>query len=216
MASAKPSDSRHRSLDEICRQCPVIAVLTVHNVMTARALAESLVSGGVRVLEITLRSPEALDAIRAMSGVKNAVVGAGTIVSVGQVRDVVDAGAVFGVSPGLSPAILHECRRAGLPLLPGVATATEIMSARDHGVDIVKFFPAEAAGGRAMLRSFLAPFPDMRFCPTGGLTEHNTPDYLDISNVICAGGSWVAPAPAVENGDWAEITRLARVAAGFR
>ena len=216
MASAKPSDSRLRSLDEICRQCPVIAVLTVHNVMTAPALAESLVAGGVRVLEITLRSLEALDAIRAMSGVKNAIVGAGTIVSVGQVQDVVDAGAVFGVSPGFSPAILHECRRAGLPLLPGIATATEIMSARDHGIDIVKFFPAEAAGGRTMLRSFLAPFPDMRFCPTGGLTEHNTPDYLDISNVICAGGSWVAPAPAVENGDWAEITRLARVAAGFR
>lgn len=216
MASAKASGSRLRSLDEICRQCPVIAVLTVHEVRTARALAESLVAGGVRVLEITLRSSEALDAIRAMSGVKNAIVGAGTIVSVGQVQDVVDAGAVFGVSPGFSPAILHECRRTGLPLLPGVSTATEIMSARDHGIDFVKFFPAEAAGGRAMLRSFLAPFPDVRFCPTGGLTEHNTPDYLGISNVICVGGSWVAPAPAVEDGDWAEITRLARIASGFR
>ncbi len=216
MAAAHPSNSRLRSLDEICRLCPVIAVLTVRDVTTARDLAESLVAGGVRVLEITLRSPEALEAIRIMSEVRDAIVGAGTIVSVDQVRDVVDAGAVFGVSPGFSPAVLSECRRADLPLLPGVSTATEVMSAREHRVDIVKFFPSEAAGGRAMLRSFFAPFPDMRFCPTGGLTEHNTAAYLTIPNVICTGGSWVAPAAAVQGRDWEEITRLARVAARLR
>ena len=203
MAAAHPSNSRLRSLDEICRLCPVIAVLTVRDVTTARDLAESLVAGGVRVLEITLRSPEALEAIRIMSEVRDAIVGAGTIVSVDQVREVVDAGAVFGVSPGFSPAVLSECRKAGLPLLPGVSTATEVMSApRASESTSSSSSPAEAAGGRAMLRSLFAPFPDMRFCPTGGLTEHNTADYLGIPNVICTGGSWVAPAPAVKGRDW--------------
>ncbi len=216
MTRTSASDRQSLSLERICGDGPVIAVLDIRDTSTARELGEALVAGGVRVLEITLRSPGALDAIRAMSAIEGAIVGAGTIVAADQVEAVVEAGAVFGVSPGVSTIVVEACGRAGLPLLPGVATASEVMGALEHGLHILKFFPAEAAGGPTMLRALHGPFPSVKFCPTGGLTRDNTATYLELPNVVCAGGSWVAPASAVENRDWDDITKLARTATNLR
>ncbi|MEO0386810.1 MAG: bifunctional 4-hydroxy-2-oxoglutarate aldolase/2-dehydro-3-deoxy-phosphogluconate aldolase [Pseudomonadota bacterium] len=204
------ANSRNR---EICGLAPIIPVLVLKDAGSARPLAEALVAGGLPVLEVTLRTPAALAAIRAMAGVPGGVVGAGTLVTPGDVRAAVDAGATFGVSPGATDALLAACEAEGLPLLAGAATATEAMAMLERGYDVLKFFPAEASGGAAALKAIGAPLPQIAFCPTGGVSPANADSYLSLPNVLCAGGSWVAPADKVAAGDWAGIEALARDAA---
>jgi 2-dehydro-3-deoxyphosphogluconate aldolase/(4S)-4-hydroxy-2-oxoglutarate aldolase len=198
---------------DIARRAPVIPVLVVEDPAHARPLAEALVAGGLPALEVTLRTPAALDAIAAMAGVPGGIVGAGTLLGPDDVRAAKAAGAAFGVSPGATDALLEACMAEGLPLLPGAATASEAMRLLERGYDMLKFFPAEAAGGVAYLRSLAGPLPQIAFCPTGGVSPANAADYLAAPNVICAGGSWVAPADKLAAGDWAGIEALARAAA---
>ncbi len=196
---------------------PVIPVIVIDRLDDAVPLAEALVAGGVRVLEITLRTPVALKAMAAIArAVPQAIVGAGTLRTPADVQAARDAGCVFGVSPGYTAAIGRACRERGLPLLPGVATAGEVMAAQDDGHDFLKFFPAAAAGGLPMLKALAGPFADVAFCPTGGLTVDTAPSYLALPNVLVCGGSWLTPADAVANGDWARITALARAAGALR
>ena len=199
--------------DELMRLGPVIAVVVLKDVGHAEPMARALAAGGVRAVEITLRTPVALECIRrAAEAVPDAVVGAGTLRNVRDYQAVVDVGAQFAVSPGLTPTLLDAAREGPIPLLPGVATATELMTGLDHGYDRFKFFPAAAAGGKAMLQGLGGPFPDIGFCPTGGVTVDNAAEYLALPNVICVGGSWVAPDKLVQAGDWEGIERLAREA----
>jgi 2-dehydro-3-deoxyphosphogluconate aldolase/(4S)-4-hydroxy-2-oxoglutarate aldolase len=192
---------------------PVIPVIVLQRVQEAVPLAEALLAGGVRVLEITLRTPAALAGMEAIAkALPEAIVGAGTLRSPADVRDARNAGCVFGVSPGYTAAVGRACREAGLPLLPGVATASEVMAAQADGLDFLKFFPATAAGGIPMLKALGGPFPDVVFCPTGGITPASAPDFLALPNVIVCGGSWLTPADAVAAGDWARITALATAA----
>ncbi|WP_225029020.1 bifunctional 4-hydroxy-2-oxoglutarate aldolase/2-dehydro-3-deoxy-phosphogluconate aldolase [Xinfangfangia pollutisoli] len=200
---------------EICRLAPVVPVLIVEDLAQARPLAEALVAGGLPALEVTLRTPCALDAIRAMAEVPGGVVGAGTLLTPADVKAAKKAGAKFGVSPGSSPALIAACEDEGLPLLPGAVTATEIMALLERGYTVQKFFPAEQSGGAAFLKSIGSPIPQVRFCPTGGVSLKNAPDYLRMQNILCVGGSWVAPKEAMARGDWAEITRLAAEAAAL-
>ncbi|WP_170761809.1 bifunctional 4-hydroxy-2-oxoglutarate aldolase/2-dehydro-3-deoxy-phosphogluconate aldolase [Ruegeria lacuscaerulensis] len=197
---------------EICALAPIVPVLVVDDAAQARPLAEALVAGGLPALEVTLRTPAALDAIRAMAEVPGGVVGAGTLVTPDDVRAAKEAGAQFGVSPGATDALIAACEAEGLPLLPGAATASEAMRLLARGYDMLKFFPAEASGGAPALKAIGAPLPQISFCPTGGVTPSNAQDYLSLSNVVCAGGSWVAPKQMVVSGDWAEIETLAREA----
>ena len=202
---------------ELAAHGPVIPVIVVDRVADAVPLAQALVDGGVRVLEVTLRTPVALASIEAMArAVPSAIVGAGTVRGVADVRAARDAGCSFAVSPGYTPEVGRACREAGLPLLPGVATASEVMLANADGYTFLKFFPAVAAGGIAMLKSLAGPFPDVAFCPTGGITLDTAPQFLGLPNVKVCGGSWLTPADAVKAGDWARITRLAREAAALR
>ncbi len=202
---------------ELAAQGPVIPVIVLQNVEEAVPLARALVDGGVRVLEVTLRTPVALACMRRIvREVPGAIVGAGTLRSPADVDAAVDAGCVFGVSPGYTPAIGEACARHGLPLLPGVATASEVMMAQADGLSFLKFFPAVAAGGIPMLKALAGPFPDVVFCPTGGITAQTAPQFLALPNVKVCGGSWLTPADAVEAGDWARITRLAREAQALR
>jgi 2-dehydro-3-deoxyphosphogluconate aldolase/(4S)-4-hydroxy-2-oxoglutarate aldolase len=194
---------------EICGLAPVIPVLVVHDVAHAVPLAEALVKGGLPVLEVTLRTPAALDAIRAMAGVTGGVVGAGTLLTPEDVKAAKEAGALFGVSPGVTDAIVDACEAEDLPLLGGVATVSEAMRMLERGYEVCKFFPAEANGGAAALKSFAGPLPQVSFCPTGGVTAKNAPDYLKLPNVLCVGGSWVAEASLLREGRWDEVTRLA-------
>ena len=200
---------------EICRLAPVVPVLVIDDAATARPLAEALVAGGLPALEITLRTPAALEAIREMAGVPGGVVGAGTLITPEDVFAAKEAGARFGVSPGATDRLLAACLEADLPLLPGAATATEAMALLESGCTVQKFFPAEAAGGAAALKAIGAPLPQIKFCPTGGVSPANAPDYLALSNTLCVGGSWVAPKDKVATGDWAGITALARAAAAL-
>lgn len=200
---------------EICRLAPVIPVLVIEDAATARPLAEALVAGGLPALEITLRTPAALDAIREMAQVEGGVVGAGTLLTPADVAAAKDAGALFGVSPGATDRLLAACEEADLPLLPGAATASEVMALLERGYTVQKFFPAEAAGGAPALKAIGAPLPQVSFCPTGGVSPANAPDYLGLSNTLCVGGSWVAPKGMVTSGDWAGITELARAAAAL-
>lgn len=196
---------------------PVIPVIVLDRVEDAVPLARALVDGGVRVLEVTLRTPVALECMRAIAReVPDAVLGAGTLRSAADVDAAVDAGCVFGVSPGYTAEIGAACRRRGLPLLPGVATASEVMAANADGLQFLKFFPATAAGGIPMLKALGGPFPDVVFCPTGGITPETAPQFLALANVKVCGGSWLTPADAVKAGDWARITRLAREASALR
>jgi 2-dehydro-3-deoxyphosphogluconate aldolase/(4S)-4-hydroxy-2-oxoglutarate aldolase len=196
---------------------PVIPVIVLQRVEHAVPLAEALLTGGVKVLEVTLRTPVALKAIEAIAkAVPEAVLGAGTLRTVRDAQAARDAGCVFGVSPGYTIAIGKACRDAGLPLLPGVATASEVMTAHDDGVTFLKFFPALPAGGVAMLKALHGPFPDVTFCPTGGITLDNAATFLALPNVRVCGGSWLTPADAVEQGDWPRVTRLAREASALR
>ncbi len=201
---------------ELASHGPVIPVIVIDRLEDAVPLAEALVAGGVRVLEVTLRTPVALQAIKAMSAVPGAIVGAGTIRSAADARAAKAAGAVFGVSPGYTTEVGAECRAIDLPLLPGVATASEVMAAQADGLSFLKFFPATAAGGIPMLKALAGPFPDVVFCPTGGISLQTAPDFLALPNVKVCGGSWLTPADAIKAGDWARISQLAREACALR
>lgn len=198
---------------DVMRDAPVIPVIVLHDVAHAVPLARALVAGGIRMLEVTLRTPQALACMEAIArDVPEAVAGAGTIRTVADAKASLNAGAKFGVSPGYTSAVGNACRELGLPLLPGVATGSEIMMAQEDGYTELKFFPAVQAGGLAMLKAWQGPFGDVRFCPTGGISLANAPDFLALSNVACVGGSWIVPTDAIQAGDWARITQLAREA----
>ncbi len=194
---------------EICNLAPIVPVLVVDDVAHARPLAQALVAGGLPALEVTLRTPAALDVIREMSQVEGGVVGAGTLVTPKDAEAAVEAGALFGSSPGATDELLSACEALGLPLLPGAASATEAMRLLSRGYDMLKFFPAEASGGAPAIKAIGAPLPQITFCPTGGVSPQNANSYLSLPNVVCAGGSWVAPKNLVQAGDWAGIQALA-------
>ena len=210
-----PAEQSRHAL-EICGLAPVVPVLVIDDLADAAALARALVAGGLPALEVTLRTSAALDAIRAMAEVPGGVVGAGTLLTPADVKAAKAAGARFGVSPGVTEALLDACAEHDLPLLPGAATATEIMALLEKGYTVQKFFPAEQAGGAAYLKSIGAPIPQVRFCPTGGISLKNARDYLALPNILCVGGSWVAPKDAMARGDWAAITALAAEAVRLR
>ena len=202
---------------DLVRHGPVIPVIVIHRLEDAVPMAQALVDGGVKVLEITLRTPVALKCMEAIAkSVPGAIVGAGTIRTVVDAQAARDVGCVFGVSPGYTGEIGRYCRNIGLPLLPGVATASEVMEANADGHGFLKFFPATAAGGIPMLKALAGPFPDVAFCPTGGITVETAPQFLALPNVKVCGGSWLTPADAVEAKDWARITKLAREASALR
>lgn len=209
-----PEEASRKSR-ELCGLAPVIPVLVIEDIAHARPLAEALVKGGLPVLEVTLRTPVALEAIRVMSDVEGGVVGAGTLLRPKDVRAAVKAGARFGVSPGVTKRLAEACEDEDLPLLGGVATVTEAMRMLDRGYEVCKFFPAEANGGAKALKSFAGPLPQVKFCPTGGVTLQNAPDYLKLPNVLCVGGSWVADPKLMAEGRWDEIEALARDAAAL-
>lgn len=195
---------------QVMRDAPVIPVMVLSDVQQAVPLARALLAGGIRMLEVTLRTPQALACIEAIArDVPQAVVGAGTVRSAADVQAAALAGARFLVSPGYTPAVGAASREASLALLPGVATGSEIMQAMDDGFTELKFFPALQAGGLAMLKAWSGPFADVRFCPTGGITPQNAPEFLAQSNVACVGGSWLVPAQALADQNWAAITQLA-------
>ena len=204
------------TVDEVMQIAPVIPVIVVERAADALPLARALVAGGLRALEVTLRTPAALEAIRAMSEVPDAVVGAGTVLDASQFDAAVAAGARFVVSPGFADEVHAAARATRIAWLPGVATATEIMRARGAGLRRLKFFPAESAGGIGALKGFASVFGDVAFCPTGGVSAANAGQYLALPNVRCVGGSWVAPADAVAAGDWSRIERLAEQAGRLR
>ena len=199
----------------LCALAPVIPVLVIRDAARAEGLAQALVDGGLPVLEVTLRSEAALGAIRAMSRVAGGHVGAGTVLSRDDVMRAKEAGAGFAVSPGATETLIRACEEAALPLLPGAVTASEVMRLAEAGYDMLKFFPAEAAGGAAALKSLAGPLPKISFCPTGGITPQSARDYLSLPNVICCGGSWIAPDAEVVAGDWPAITARARTAAAL-
>ncbi|MDQ0931321.1 bifunctional 4-hydroxy-2-oxoglutarate aldolase/2-dehydro-3-deoxy-phosphogluconate aldolase [Streptomyces turgidiscabies] len=196
---------------------PVVPVVVVEELADAVPLARALVAGGLPAIEITLRTSVALDAIRAVAdAVPDAVVGAGTLISPAQVSDVVAAGARFLVSPGWTDVLLESMRASGVPFLPGVSTASEVVALLERGVREMKFFPAEAAGGTAYLKSLSGPLPQARFCPTGGIGPANAPEYLALPNVGCVGGSWMLPADAIAARDWDRVETLARQASTLK
>ena len=198
---------------QVMRDAPVIPVIVLTDVTHAVPLARALVAGGIRMLEVTLRTPQALACIEAIArDVPEAVVGAGTARSAADVQACAMAGARFIVSPGYTQAVGRACRDAHLPLLPGVATGSEIMAAQEDGCTELKFFPALQAGGMAMLNAWNGPFGDVMFCPTGGITADNAAQFLALPNVACVGGSWLVPADALARGDWARVSELARQA----
>ncbi|SPH18068.1 KHG/KDPG aldolase [Defluviimonas aquaemixtae] len=210
-----PAEQSRRAA-EICALAPVIPVLVIDDVAKAAPLAKALVAGGLPALEITLRTPAALDAISAMAEVPGGVVGAGTLLTPADVKAAKRAGATFGVSPGATDRLLDACAEEGLPLLPGAATATEVMTLLERGYTVQKFFPAEASGGAPVLAAIGAPIPQVTFCPTGGIGPANVDAYLKLANVSCVGGSWVAPKDKVAAEDWAGIEALARTASELK
>lgn len=202
---------------QVMQDAPVIPVIVLNDVAHAVPMARALVAGGVRMLEITLRTPQALACMEAIAkAVPEAVVGAGTVRSKADAHAAANAGARFAVSPGYTSTVGQACRDLGLALLPGVATGSEIMVAQEDGFTELKFFPAMQAGGAAMLKAWSGPFFDVRFCPTGGVTMGNAPELLALPNVVCVGGSWLVPQDAMEQGDWARITTLAAQTRGLR
>ena len=205
------------SAREVMRDAPVIPVIVLHDVQHAVPMARALVAGGIRMLEVTLRTPQALACIEAIArAVPEAVVGAGTVRSAADAAAAANAGARFAVSPGYTTDLGAACRAQGLALLPGVATASEIMSAQADGYDALKFFPALQSGGSAMLKAWAGPFGDVLFCPTGGIQPGNAAEFLALANVACVGGSWLVPADALVQGDWERITTLARQASQLK
>jgi 2-dehydro-3-deoxyphosphogluconate aldolase/(4S)-4-hydroxy-2-oxoglutarate aldolase len=201
---------------EYCRLAPVVPVIVVEDLAHAAPLARALVAGGLPALEVTLRTACALEAIRAMAEVPGGVVGAGTLLTPADVKAAKAAGAMFGVSPGATERLLDACAEHDLPLLPGAATASEIMALLERGYTVQKFFPAEQAGGAGYLKSIGSPIPQVKFCPTGGISLKNARDYLGLPNILCVGGSWVCPKDKMAAGDWAGIKALAREAASLR
>lgn len=209
--SMTPQDASHKT-QELCRMAPVIPVLVVDDAAHAKPLARALVRGGLPVLEVTLRTASALEVIAEMSSVDGGIVGAGTLLTPEDVQSAKDAGARFGVAPGATDRLLSAAESEALPMLPGAATASEAMQLFERGYDMLKFFPAQAAGGPDLLRGLSGPLPQIRFCPTGGIGPSNAESYLNLPNTVCVGGSWVAPDRLVQSGDWAAIETLARAA----
>ncbi|MGL4412881.1 bifunctional 4-hydroxy-2-oxoglutarate aldolase/2-dehydro-3-deoxy-phosphogluconate aldolase [Roseinatronobacter monicus] len=197
----------------MCQMAPVIPVLVIDDLAHAVPLAQALVAGGLPVLEVTLRTDCALEAITAMAQVEGAVVGAGTVLTPDQMAEARAAGARFAVAPGATPALIDAARLNKMPLLPGAQTCSEVMTLLELGYTVQKFFPAEAIGGAAALKSIAGPLPQVTFCPTGGISAARAPDYLALANVACVGGSWVAPKDAMNAGAWDTITKLAADAA---
>ena len=210
-----PAEQSAQAAD-ICRLAPVVPVLVIEDLAHARKLAEALVAGGLPALEVTLRTPVALEAIRMMAEVAGGQVGAGTLLTPADVKAAKAAGATFGVSPGATERLLDACAEYDLPLLPGAATASEVMALLEKGYTVQKFFPAEQSGGAGFMKSIGSPIPQVSFCPTGGISLKNARDYLSLPNILCVGGSWVAPKDAMARGDWTAITVLAREAAALR
>jgi 2-dehydro-3-deoxyphosphogluconate aldolase/(4S)-4-hydroxy-2-oxoglutarate aldolase len=209
--------SRDETLLRILTAAPVVPVLTIEDRAIAVPLAKALVAGGLTALEVTLRTKAGPDCIRAIAAeVEGADVGAGTVLDRSQLAEAMACGARFLVSPGATPSLVAAAKDSPVPFLPGVATAGEAMSLADAGFSLLKFFPAEPAGGIAYLKALAAPLPSIRFCPTGGIGLKNAADYLALPNVLCVGGSWVTPAEALARGDWARVTSLAREAAKLR
>ncbi|MBV8658977.1 MAG: bifunctional 4-hydroxy-2-oxoglutarate aldolase/2-dehydro-3-deoxy-phosphogluconate aldolase [Burkholderiales bacterium] len=205
------------NIREIMRASPVMPVIVIDDLNHAVSLAHALVAGGIRVLEVTLRTPAALDAVKAIAAdVPDAIVGVGTVTVPEQFAQARDAGAVFAVTPGLTDTLAAAAKAAGLPLLPGVMTPSEVIAAKAAGFDAMKLFPAEQAGGLGMLKALGGPFPDVLFCPTGGVTLATAPQFLALPNVACVGGSWLVPKDRIAAGDWGAITELARQAAALK
>lgn len=199
--------------EEILRQGLVVPVIVIQKLEQAVPLAKALVAGGIRVLEITLRTSVAVDAIREIRRkVPEAMVGAGTVIGAEDLAVIAEAGAVFAISPGLTVELLQAANQGNIPLIPGISTVSELMTGMALGYTHFKFFPAEAAGGIKMLKAIAGPFPQITFCPTGGITPDNYQDYLALGNVACVGGSWLAPQESIDHGDWARITALTREA----
>lgn len=204
------------SLDQVLDAASVIPVLAIEDVDKAAPLAKALQAGGLKVIELTLRTPVALEAMQIMQdAAPDLIVGMGTVVRPEQAEASADAGAAFLVSPGLTPRLAKSMMETGIPCLPGVASAGEAMAAIEHGFEVLKFFPAEPAGGIAYLKALAGPLPDISFCPTGGISKDRAADYLALSNVVCCGGSWIATTKAIEDGDWNTITENARFAASL-
>ncbi len=215
MSASMPQ--KQERLERILRMAPVVAVVTIDDAGVAVALAQALLDGGIGAIEITLRTPAALDAIRAIAQANPlAAVGAGTVLSAADLDAAAVAGAQFAVSPGASPALFDAADASALPLLPGAATAGEAMTLAERGYRLQKFFPAEPAGGVEYLRALAGPLPHIRFCPTGGIRVDNAAAYLRLPNVLCVGGSWLTPSALVRAQDWPAITVLARAAAALR
>ena len=208
-------NSKHWKIQptDVLNAGPVMPVMVIKNLEDAVPLAKALVAGGIKVLEITLRTPIALEAIRLISQeVKEAIVGAGTITTPEQLKAAEDAGAVFAISPGLTPALLRAAKEGNIALIPGISTLSELMVGMEAGLDHFKFFPAEAAGGIPMLKAIAGPIPQVTFCPTGGISPENYNAYLSLNNVACVGGSWLVPEDAVKEKNWAKVTELAKLA----
>ncbi len=202
---------------EVMRVGPVIPVIVIEELAQAVPLAKALVAGGVRVLEVTLRTAPALEAIRLIArDVPDAIVGVGTLTRPQDFSDALAAGARFGVSPGLTPALIQAAHETKLPLLPGVMTPSDVIAARLAGFSELKLFPAQQAGGIGMLKALGGPFPEVMFCPTGGVSAENAPDFLALPNVACVGGSWLVPKAALAAGDWGKITALAKEASALK
>lgn len=211
--TANPAAAGPLTALQVMRDAPVIPVIVIDDVRHAVPLARALLQGGIRMLEVTLRTPAAIEGIRRIAAeVPQAVAGAGTVRSAGDAQAAARAGARFAVSPGFTPALSQACRDLGLPLLPGVATASEVMMAAEHGHAELKFFPALQAGGVAMLKAWQGPLGDVRFCPTGGIHAGNAAEFLALPNVVCVGGSWLAAPALMREGRWDAITQLAREA----
>jgi 2-dehydro-3-deoxyphosphogluconate aldolase/(4S)-4-hydroxy-2-oxoglutarate aldolase len=204
------------TLLDIMRTSAVIPVIAIDDPDHAVPLAKALVAGGIRVLEVTLRTQHGLGAIRAMSQVEGAIVGVGTLTQPEEFVAARDAGAVFGVSPGLTDALIAAAKSSGLPLLPGVMTPSEVMKAREQGFKQLKLFPAVPAGGVGMLNAIAGPLSDVVFCPTGGISQDTAPAFLSLKNVACVGGSWLTPKDAMQAGDWDRITAIAKAASALR
>lgn len=195
---------------DVLKTGPVVPVIVIRKIEQAVPLARALLKGGIKVLEVTLRSEAAIDAIRLLSReVPEAIVGAGTVASREDLEAVTEAGAVFAISPGLTPSLLAAANQGPIALIPGIASASELMLGMEMGYTAFKFFPAEAAGGVPMLKSIGGPFPQITFCPTGGVSEKNYNEYLALANVACVGGSWIVPSREIENGNWDAISQLA-------
>lgn len=204
-----PSKFSHR-IKEIMDICPIIPVVEIEDAKNAEPIAEALLKGGISVLEVTLRTTAALDVIKILANYPGLTVGAGTLLLPEHVHQVVEAGAKFGVSPGSTGKLIASCEQTNLPMLPGVATVTEMMVLSERGFQHMKFFPAEVSGGVKALKSIASPLPHLKFCPTGGVTKVTASEYLVLSNVLCVGGSWIAPKKAISMQNWSEIEQNAR------